>query len=198
MLCVGLYVMSVDNQAKAAEQEMLSEYGGNQIQVCVAKRDITAGETISEGDVEERMWVVSLLPANAVAERKEAIGKQVGSTILEGEVISEARFGFEGETITVPEGLCAVSVPTREVQAVGGALEPGLHADVYVVGASATTRLLSGALVLATSASKDSKNSVSDAWITLAVEPSRVQEIVQAAEGQTLYFALPGSGVSAT
>lgn len=197
-LCVGLYVMSVDGQAKAAEQQMLSRFGGDQIQVCVAKRDIAAGESISESDVEERMWVVSLLPVDAVTERKNAVGKQLGSTILAGEVISEARFGFDSDAIDVPDGMCAVSVPAREVQAVGGALEPGLRADVYAVGASSTTRLAASALVLATSSSKDSRSSDPDTWVTLAIEPARVQEIVQAAEGQTLYFTLPGNGVSGT
>ena len=74
----------------------------------------------------------------------------------------------------------------------GGALRPGVSADVYAVGSSSTTKLASEALILATSASQDAKGSGADAWVTLAVQPSRVQEMIQAAEGQTLYFALPG------
>lgn len=184
--------MSVDGEKRAAEAEMLSRYGGDQVQVCVAKHAIAAGETVTEGDVEERIWVASLLPADAVLRREEAVGKQVGSTILAGEVISAARFGFDASAIDVPQGAYAVSVPAKEVQAVGGALRPGASADVYAVGPSATTKLASEALILATSASQDAKGSGADAWVTLAVQPSRVQEMIQAAESQTLYFALPG------
>lgn len=194
-LCVGFYVMSVDAEAKAAEAEMLSKYGGDQVQVCVARRDIAAGQTIAEGDVEERTWVASLLPADAVMSRQDAVGKQLGSTILAGEVISSARFGFDSSSVDVPDGMYAVSVPAREVQAVGGALSPGSTVDVYAIGGTSTVRIAPSVLVLATSTSQDSRNSGADAWVTLAVDPALVQEVVQAAEGQTLYFALPGKDI---
>lgn len=190
--CVGLYLLSVDKERTAAEEQMLSRFGGDQVQVCVAKHDIAPGETVTDGDVEERMWATSLLPESAVMRREEAVGKQVGSIILAGEVLSSARFGFDSPTVEIPRGTYAVSVPAREVQAVGGALVPGANADIYAVGASGTVKLASEALVLATSASNEARSSGSDAWVTLAVEAARVQELIQAAEGQTLYFALPG------
>ena len=190
-LCVGVHAATMQGEAKAAEAEMLARYGGDQVQVCVARHDIAAGQTISESDTEERTWVASLLPADAITDKKEAIGKQVGSTILAGEVIASARFGFDASSIDVPAGMHAVSVPAREVHAVGGALSPGALVDVYAIGPSATARIASSALVLATSASQDRASTRSDAWVTLAIEPSHVQELVQAAEAQTLYFALP-------
>lgn len=194
--CVGLYTLSINAEAKAAEAEMLSKYGGDQVQVCVARHDIAAGQTIAESDIEERTWVASLLPADAVTGKQDAVGKQLGSTILEGEVISSGRFGFDASSVDVPDGMYAVSVPAREVQAVGGALAPGTNVDVYAIGASQTARIASSVLVLATSASQDSKNNGADAWITLALDPALVQEVIQAADSQTLYFALPGKGVS--
>ncbi len=195
-LCVGLYVASVDQEAKAAEAEMLVRYGGDQVQVCVARHDIAAGQTIAESDLEERTWVASLLPEDAVTAKQDAVGKQLGSTILAGEVISSARFGFDASSIDVPEGSYAVSVPAREVQAVGGALAPGLTVDVYAIGASSTVRIGANVLVLATSASQDQASKTADAWVTLAVGPAHVQEVIQAAESQTLYFALPSKDMS--
>lgn len=190
--CVGAYVMQVNDQAQAAQADMLAKYGGDQVDVCVAKRDIPAGETILDGDVETRTWVATLLPANAVTDKKEAVGKQVGSTILAGEVVSSSRFGFDASEVDVPSGFVAVSVPARDVQAVGGALAAGMFADVYAVGPSATTRLASGAQVLATSMSADSSSSAS-AWVTLAVKPDAVEELVAASENLQIYFALPSS-----
>lgn len=190
-LCVGLYVFQVDQQAAAAQSEILAKYGGDQIEVCVARRDLTAGETISEGDIDVKKWVTSLLPAHAVLSKADAVGKQLGSTVLAGEVISSSRFGFDAERIEVPAGLSAISVPAQEVQAVGGALSPGMHTDVYAVGANATTKLVSDVLVLATSSSEDTLSKSSTAWITLALAPAKVEEMVAAAENLQLYFVLP-------
>lgn len=192
-LCVGLYVTHVDENAAAAQAEMLAKYGGDQIEVCVAKRDILAGETVLDGDVETRTWIATLLPANAVVDKKEAVGKQVGSSILAGEVISSSRFGFDSAEIEVPSGYVAVSVPAREVQAVGGALAPGMATDVYAVGPSSTTRLAASVQVLATSMAPEASSSSASAWVTLAVKPMIVQELVTASENLQIYFTLPST-----
>ncbi len=196
-LCVALYVMSVDEQANAAEADMLAKYGGDQVEVCVARRNIVAGETIRDSDIETKKWIATLLPVDAVASKDEVVGKQVGSTILTGEVISSARFGFKTTDIEVPDGLSALSVPAQAVQAVGGSLAPGMKADIYAVGASSTTRISTSALILATSMQEDSIASTSsNAWITLAVKPESVQELVSAAESTKLYFVLPSADAS--
>ena len=77
----------------------------------------------------------------------------------------------------MPEGLTALSVPAKDVQAVGGAVAAGSRVDVYATGGTSTDVLASGVLVLATSASA----------------PESVQEIVAAAQKTELYFTLPGS-----
>lgn len=192
-ICVGIYIASVDEQANAAQAEMLAKYGGDQIEVCVAKRDIAAGETIRDSDMETRMWIAALLPADAITARGDAVGKQIGSTILAGEVISSKRFGLESSNIEVPDGFTAISVPAKDVQAVGGVLRSGMRCDVYATGASTTSRLASNALVLMTSATDDSAGSVATTWVTLAIEPSKVEEMVSAAQNLDLYFVLPSS-----
>lgn len=190
-LCVGMYIAQLDEQARVAQAEALARYGGDQIEVCVAKRDIAAGDVIAEGDVEIRTWIATLLPAQAVTDKKDAVGKQAGSMILAGEVISSARFGFESANIDVPEGLVAISVPARDVQAVGGALEAGMVTDVFSVGSSGTTKLASSVQVLATSLG--SGGASGGAWVTVAVRPSLVEGLVSAAENTELYFSLPSS-----
>lgn len=190
-LCVGIYVTEVDKEADAAQSELLSQYGGEQIDVCVAKHDIVTGETISESDIEMRTWIATLLPENAIRNKNEALGKQVGSTILAGEVISANRFGFDAAALDVPDGMVAVSVPSREVQAVGGAISAGMMVDIYAVGASSTARLASSVQVLSTSLESGQSGSDTNAWVTLAVVPQKVQELVGAAENLDIYFAVP-------
>lgn len=195
-LCVGLYIAGVDEQAKAAQAEMLARYGGEQVEVCVARRDIAAGEMLADSDIETKTWIAALLPADAISVRGDAVGKQVGSTILAGEVISSKRFGFETADIEVPDGMSAISVPAKDVQAVGGALKAGMRCDVYAIGANATSKLASSVLVLTTSSTDDSASSRSTMWVTLAIEPSRVEEMVSAAQNLDLYFVLPSSANS--
>ena len=192
-VCVAAYVMQVDEQASAVRAEALARYGGEQIEVCVAKRDIAAGETVADSAVETKMWVAALLPEGAVTNRDDVVGKAVGTSILKGEVILARRFDAQTNPIDVPQGYTAVSVPAREVQAIGGALTPGMKADVYAIGASSAERILTQATVLATSTSVagTGTSSASITWVTLAVTPQKVQEVIAAAENLDLYFVLP-------
>ena len=173
--CVFAYAQGVRGEADAARAEALARYGGEQLEVCVAKRDIAAGESVDASAVETRLWVADLLPAEAFRSSDDVVGKKASSTILAGEVLSERRFRDAGSRLDVPEGLTALSVPAKDVQAVGGALA-------------------SGVLVLATSASaQESTTDAKVSWITVAVAPESVQEIVAAAQKTELYFTLPGS-----
>ena len=145
------------------------------------------------------MWVADLLPGEAVRDVSLVAGRKASSTILAGEVLSERRFRESGSSLDVPEGLTAVSVPAKDVQAVGGALAAGARADMYATGGTSTDMIASDVLVLATNASAG--NEAADAkvaWITVAVAPESVQEIVAAAQRTELYFTLPGAAPART
>ena len=193
-LCVFLYVQEVNGSVEAARAEALARYGGEQLEICTASHDLSVGTTITAGDVQTKLWVVDLLPADAVRSSSDIIGRQVTSPILQGEVISLKRFEDQAFSIEVPSGMSAVCVPAKAVQAVGGALAPGMKVDVYSTGDAATTRIGQELLVLATSAS--TSGNVGDSavtWITLAVDPQQVQEFVVAAQETKLYFVLPNT-----
>lgn len=197
-LCVGLYLMAVRSEVDEARAEALARYGGDQIEVCVAKRDLGAGDVVDEGSVATKLWVADLLPEQAVTDPRHIVGQRLGSAIYKGEVICARRTEASQSTLDVPMGKAAISVPAQAVRAVGGSVEPGMAVDVYATGPSATTPLVQGALVLASSArSEDAGGSVGE-WITLAVEPERVQEVVAAAQNLELYFVLPAVGVSSS
>lgn len=191
--CVGAFLLQVSEQSEAVRAEALARYGGDQLEVCVARRDIAPGEIIDEGAVAMGLWVADLLPDGVVTVREEAVGKQASAAILKGEALTVRRMGAgSAPSLDIPEGLVAVSVPAREVQAVGGALQAGMRADVYATGASATNLLVPRALVVATSA--DTSGSLASGaveWVTLAVAPSAAQELVAAAQNLEIYFVLP-------
>ena len=191
--CMGVYAQGLSEDADEARAEALARYGGEQLEVCVATRDLAPGETIDESDVEMVMWLVDLLPEGAVYDLEDAIGQTVSSTILAGEVVSSRRFGDVGSDLDVPDGMVAVCVAVEDVQAVGGAIGTGSLVDMYATGTSTTSLIAQNVLVLATSTTETDDDEVD--WITIAVSPELVQSVVAATQTTELYFTLPGDGV---
>ena len=152
-VCVFMYLQDAGAQVDAARAEALERFGGEQVEVCVAKRDIAAGEVVDASSFEKRMWVTALLPDDPLTQDSDVLGKQVTSTVLKGEVLTSRRFEESSSSIDVPGELTAVSVPARDVQTVGGALRPGMFVDVYATGSAGTTLIAHSVLVLATNAS---------------------------------------------
>jgi len=185
-----LYVASVRAEESTSRKEALARYGGEQTEVCVASRDILPGETINATNTATGTWLSTLLPQGVFTSLEDAQGKEVSTTILANEPVCEARLDM-GEGVDVPDGLCAVSVPTQDVRAVGGALQPGSRIDVYVQGNSGVSLLGQGLLVLDTSAQGSSKAS-SLSWVTLAVTSESVQQLLNASATQELFLVLPG------
>lgn len=190
---IAVFLFSVQGEAEAARVEALERYGGEQVQVCVATRDIAAGERVDLSAVETKLWIADLLPDDVVRESADIIGQTATSSILKGEVFSSKRFEVDREAIDVPTGKQAVSVPAKAVQAVGGAIRPGMSVDVYSSGDSSTSAIARGVVVLDTSVGDSGALVSSDAgWITLAIDPENVQELIAASHKTTLYFVLPG------
>ena len=183
---VALYTGQVRQEANQARNEALSRYGGEQLEVCVASQDIPAGETITSANATTKMWLVDLLPTEAVESFDDVSGKRATSSIVEGEVLSSRQFEGSSLNISVPSGLQAVSVELDQAQAVGGALEAGSIVDVYASGPSETSLLISGAYVASAG-----NGSGSSSWVTLAVEPSQVEQVIAATQSSTLYLTLP-------
>ena len=129
-LCVVLLLASVRSESSAQQKELAEKYGGTQTEVCVAKRDIAAGETLKDTDVEVKQWVSSLLPENVASSKKDCVGKQLGSSILKGEVVLLARFQSQDSSINVPSGMVAVSIPLDDTSSVGGTLKVNQKVDV--------------------------------------------------------------------
>lgn len=190
-LAVFVFTGEVQAQADSERAAALERFGGEQVEACVATTDIAVGETVNTSNVATKAWIADLLPDNPVA-YADALGRQVTSPIVSGEVVCEKRFDTNAEGIDVPEGLTAVSLPADEVNAAGGAVEPGMKVDVYLAGSETAQPLAQGVLVLSTSAGSSGGSGKKISWITVAVEADRTQEFVSAANKGTLYFTIPG------
>lgn len=189
---IFLYMQGIRAEADTARAEVLSRYGGEQVEVCVASKDISVGEKVDASNITMKSWVADLLPADAVQSLSSISGKQATSTILAGEAISEKRFAEQDSGWSVPDGLAALSVPAKDVQTVGGSLVAGMEVDVYATGTN-TELLAKNVLVLTTSTSNEEGSGSSISWVTLALGSEQVQEVITASQKMELYFVLPGS-----
>lgn len=204
VLAAGLvlvYATSVHAEEQAAREEALARYGGEQVEACVATRDIAAGEKISAGDVKSQLWLADLLPADSITRTDEVIGATTRISLLANEPISRAHLGQAASAIEVPDGLCAVSIPAQDVSAVGGAVTKGTKVNVYSTTDNGVVLLGEDLLVLDTSNATEGEDvlggSPALSWVTLAVSPDSVQQILTASERETLYLALPAQASSA-
>ena len=200
VLCIALYVSDVRAGLERERAEALARFGGEQVEVYVATRDIAAGSAADASCAEKRLWLGELLPTGAVTDLSSIEGQPAASTVYAGEVLVSRRFGARDvAALQVPTGLVAVSVPAKAVTAVGGSVKPGDAVDVYATSGTSTDLLAEGVSVLATSASSagEEASAAEVAWVTLAAKPAVVAELIAAANASELYFALPASAAGA-
>ena len=65
----------------------------------------------------------------AVTDLELVRGSLLDRPVFAGEVVCAGRLKADRDQLTVPEGMCALSVPGKDVQTVGGRLAAGMEAD---------------------------------------------------------------------
>ncbi len=196
-LCVFAYTATIQSEASMARASAIRSYGGERVEVLVANRTIPIGGTIDESNTSVQEWLVDFLPQGQAAQSYEELQGLVAQTeIRVNEPVLLERVGDGSSRITVPDGLAAASVASDDVLAVGGAIRAGSVVDVYVEASSGEITMLGKhILVLETSTLEDSKEK-QISWVTLAVKPSSVSDLIAAASKGTIHFVLPGNSAA--
>lgn len=187
-----VYAANVRAEAEAAQDEILARYGGEMVEVCVAARDIEPGEIVDEGNVSVEEWVAGLLPEDAQTSLTDVIGKTATSYIPKRAVLCPQYFTERAGELEIPDGTVAVSVASDAEHSVGGSLERGDTVDVYISKDGVADKLCD-ARIVDTSALADGGGEVS--WVTLAVEPSHVEELLAATTRAPVTLVVPGDGI---
>lgn len=196
-LCVFAYTATIQSEASMARASAIRSYGGERAEVLVANKTIPIGSTIDESNTSVQEWLVDFLPQGQAAQSYEELQGLVAQTeIRVNEPVLLERVGDGSSRITVPDGLAAASVASDDVLAVGGAIRAGSVVDVYVEASSGEITMLGEhILVLETSTLEDSKEK-QISWVTLAVRPSTVSDLLAAASKGTIHFVLPGNSAA--
>ena len=192
-LCVFAYTATIQSEASMARASAIRGYGG----VLVASKTIPIGSAIDESNTTMQEWLVDLLPQGQAAQGYDELEGMVAQTeIRVNEPVLLERVGDGSSRITVPDGLAAASVASDDVLAVGGAIRAGSVVDVYVEASSGEITMLGEhILVLETSTPEDAKDK-QISWVTLAVKPSSVGDLIAASAKGTIHFVLPGNSAA--
>jgi pilus assembly protein CpaB len=208
-VAIFVYVQGIEERA-FEDAELVDVY--------VALGDIEAGLPI--GTVEQ-LGLIGLdrapratVPDTAIGSLTELDGLLTNSTILEGEVITTARFSDRSEvaaTLDIPDGFEALSVQVAEPPGVAGYVQPGDRVSVIVTigtepeadddgeavgGDPRSQYLLRNVEVLAVGSravaeqDPDETAAGQDVLLTLALESVDAERLVFAITQGSIYFTL--------
>ena len=176
-------------EADRVKREAMEQYGGDLIAVCVASREIEPGEKIDEGNTTVTEWASTLLPAGSIEGLSDAVGRTATARIPAHAPLAEAYFEHEEGAVDVPRGMVAVSVASDCEHAVGGAIERGERVDVYTQGDALADKLASAKVI---DSNVLSAGGGDVQWVTLAVRPSEVRELLAATSRGMVTLTVPG------
>lgn len=176
-------------EADRVKREAMEQYDGDLIAVCVASREIEPGEKIDEGNTTVTEWASTLLPAGSIEGLSDAVGRTATARIPAHAPLAEAYFEHEEGAVDVPRGMVAVSVASDCEHAVGGAIERGERVDVYAQGDALADKLASAKVI---DSNVLSAGGGDVQWVTLAVRPSEVRELLAATSRGMVTLTVPG------
>lgn len=193
---VFAYTASISSEASTARAAALEHYGGERARVIVATSDIPVGRKLDGGNVAEREWLVDLLPQGEVVTVADQVAGMVAQVdIKKNEPVLMERVGNGTSRITVPKGLEAVSVSSDDVLAVGGAIKPGSFVNVYVETPKGAIKPMGEKILVLETSSVEKDDDGKITWVTLAVTPASVADLLEASTKGTIHLVLPGGTV---
>lgn len=172
--------------------------------VVVASRDIPAGGIVRREDVETVSWPGSALPEGFATQPGEVVGRGLIVEVRENEPLLAWKLADKeaggGLSITIPEGMRAVSVEVDEVVGVAGFVLPGTRVDVIATVMPGTDRTRTTTRIIlqnirAMAADQRYQQDIDGepqyvTVVTLLVTPEQAEELTLAATEGRIQLAL--------
>jgi pilus assembly protein CpaB len=175
--------------------------------VVVAAADLDVGAELRREDIRIIDWPANAVPANAIGDPKDVIGRGIVLPVIENEPILPNKLAQEGAggglPPAIPPGLRAVSVRVNEVIGVAGYVLPGTHVDVVATvnatgGANSEVTskvVLTNVQVLAAGTKIERDGSDKDkpmpvSVVTLLVNPEEAERLTLASTEGKIQLAL--------
>lgn len=141
MLVLALFAIGLSVVVAFLAYRMLSKRlspSDELTQIVVAVEKLSLGARVSEQQVRLAAWPKATLPQGSFEDLTAVVGRGVVVSISPNEPILDSKLAPReagaGLTVTIPEGMRAVSVKVNDVSSVAGFVTPGTHVDVIAVG----------------------------------------------------------------
>lgn len=205
MILLATFLWRISSAQARERENLLTHFGGEIVEVCIAKRDIKPGELLVAALIETERRSAVLLPKDAIIARdiNKILDKRVSSLIVKGEPLLERRVLEMRHALDVlADGLSAVTIQTDPVRALGGEIEKGMRITVLGTDAHSVVHVLAIDVEVISSNTVKKKNdetsslmggssSTEIAWVTLAVPDEHIAGVVAASASNTVYLVMP-------
>ncbi len=172
--------------------------------IVVAARDLPAGAIVRREDVETVSWPGSVIPEGFATQAGEVVGRGLIVEVRKNEPLLAWKMADKeaggGLSITIPEGMRAVSVEVDEVIGVAGFVLPGTRVDVLVTVMPGTDRRQTTTRIIlqnvrALAADQRYQQDINGepqyvTVVTLLVTPEQAEELTLAATEGRIQLAL--------
>ena len=173
--------------------------------VVVAATDLDIGAEITRADIRIIDWPANAVPANAISDPKDVIGRGLVLPVIENEPFLPMKLASKeagaGLPPVIPPGLRAVSVRVNEVIGVAGYVLPGTRVDVVATvspsgqGSDMTSKvILTNVQVLAAGTKIDRETDKNKPMpvsvVTLLVNPEEAERLTLASTEGKIQLAL--------
>ena len=173
-------------------------------QVVVAATDLSIGTEIRKDDIRLIEWPENAMPAAAIHDPNEVIGRGIVLPLVQNEPILPMKLASKeagaGLPPAIPQGMRAVSVRVNEVIGVAGYVLPGTHVDVVATvsptsqaGDMTSKVILTNVLVLAAGTKiEQSENNkpMPVSVVTMLVTPEEAERLTLASGEGKIQLAL--------
>jgi len=173
--------------------------------VVVAAADLDVGAELTKEDLRIIQWPANAMPATAIANPAEVIGRGLVLPVIQNEPILPMKLAAVGAGAglppTIPPGLRAVSIRVNEVIGVAGYVLPGTRVDIVATvnpggpGGEPTSKvILTNVQVLAAGTKierdVDKNKPVAVTVVTVLVNPEEVERLTLASTEGKIQLAL--------
>ena len=191
LLSALAYGEQVRDQAESRRNEALERYGGEVAQVVVATEAVSAGDELGAANCALEEWLVDLVPEGALTSLDDVSGVPVASPLSRGMPVCDVHLSRGGESVAVPSGKVAVTVPVGDRTGVPAEVGAGTVLAAFRCSDGTTRLLARDVSVLAASGQRGGQGGS----LTLAVPADDVAPVVTASADGTLRLVRPADDV---
>ncbi len=194
LLCFAAFANHVTEEAERSRSETLARYGGEVVNLVVATEQLEEGDLVTSSNVELREWLVDLAPEGALVSLDECVDLQVTAPVAEGSVLTDLAFREDGETLDIPSGCVAISVPLSDGVGLPAGASQGSRVVAYRSVGDSMELLAADVTILSRLSS--SQSTISRGSVTLALDPSDTASVLAASASGDLRLVVPAPDVT--